>query len=165
MEYRTQKILLTGQISDQLRDYFVWLCHQSNNLYNSALYQIRQTHFETCPTYKYFDDNQMYRIAYKDRLVKASYGQLCKDFKDNKHYQALGGQSAQQCLKSVVEAISSYNKLIKCWWRGELSNKPKIPCYRTSGGIYQVAFTAQNTTYDDVSGSCRLSISRENKNE
>ena len=163
-EYRTQKVLLTGKISDELRDYFVWLCHQSNNLYNSALYQIRQAHFKSCPTYSFFDENDYYRVAYKDRLVKASYAQLCKDFQDNKHYQALGGQSAQQCLKSVVEAIGSYNKLIRCWWRGELNNKPKIPGYRTSGGMYQVAFTAQNSQYDDVAGSCRLSISRENKN-
>ncbi|MEL6440996.1 MAG: transposase [Cyanobacteria bacterium J06621_8] len=165
MEYRTQTILLTGKISDELKDYFVWLCHQSNNLYNSALYQIRQTHFESCPTYSFFDENDCYRVAYKDRLVKASYAQLCKDFKNNKHYQALGGQQAQQCLKSVVEAISSYNKLIKCWWRGELNNKPRIPNYRTSGGLYQVAFTAQNSQYDDVAGNCRLSISRENKSE
>ena len=165
MEYRTQKILLTNQISDELRDYFVWLCHQSNNLYNSVLYQVRQSHFETCPTYEYFDENQLFRTACKDRLVKASYAQLCKDFKDNKHYQALGGQSAQQCIKSVVEAIISYNKLIKCWWRGELNNKPRITRYRISGGMYQVAFTSQNTTYDDVSSSCRLSISRENKSE
>ncbi|MGL6340498.1 MAG: RNA-guided endonuclease InsQ/TnpB family protein [Waterburya sp.] len=165
MDYKTQKILLTGKINDELRDYFVWLCHQSNNLYNSALYQIRQTHFESCPTYNYFDENDCYRLAYKDRLVKASYAQLCKDFKDNKHYQALGGQQAQQCLKSVVEAINSYNKLMRCWWRGELNSKPRIPYYRSSGGMYQIAFTAQNSFYDDVAGSCRLSISRENKNE
>ena len=148
-----------------MRDYFVWLCHQSNNLYNSALYQIRQAHFENCPTFEYFDENQMYRTVYKDRLVKASYAQLCSEFKNNKHYQALGGQQAQQCLKSVAEGIASYNKLIRCWWRGELNNKPRIPNYRTSGGMYQVAFTAQNSDYDDVAGSCRLSISRENKNE
>lgn len=165
MEYRTQKILLTNQIDDETKDYFVWLCHQANNLYNSVLFAIRQAHFETCPTYEYFDENQMYRNAYKDRLVKASYAQLCSNFKDNKHYQALGGQSAQQCIKSVVEAVSSYNKLIRCWWRGELNNQPKIPGYRTSGGMYQVAFTAQNSFYDDVAGNCRLSISRENKNE
>ena len=165
MEYRTQKILLTGKIDDETKDYLTWLTHQSNNLYNSVLFAIRKTHFETCPKYEYFDENQMYRTAYKDRLVKVSYAQLCKDFKNNKHATALGGQSAQQCIKSVVEAIASYNKLIRAWWRGELNNKPKIPNYRTSGGVYQVAFTSQNTSYDDVSSSCRLSISRENKLE
>lgn len=165
MEYRTQKILLTGKISDELKDYFVWLCHQSNNLYNSVLFTVRQAHFESCPTYEYFDDNQMYRVTYKDRLVKASYAQLCRDFKNNKHYQALGGQSAQQTIKSVVEGVTSYNKLIRGWWHGELKNKPRIPSYRTSGGMYQVAFTAQNSNYDDMAGNCRLSISRENKNE
>ena len=77
----------------------------------------------------------------------------------------MGGQSAQQTIKSVVEGITSYNKLFRCWWRGELNNKPRIPSYRTSGGMYQVAFTAQNSVYDDIAGSCRLSVSRENKNE
>ncbi len=129
------------------------------------MYQVRQSHFESCPTYTFFDKNDCYGVAYKDRLVKVSYAQLCKDFKDNKHYQALGGQSVQQCIKSVVEGIISYNKLIRCWWRGELNNKPRIPGYRTSKGMYQVAFTSQNTTYDDVSSSCRLSVSRENKSE
>ena len=70
MDYKTQKILLTGKISDELRDYFVWLCHQSNNLYNSVLFVVRQAHFESCPQREYFDENQMYRVAYKNRLVK-----------------------------------------------------------------------------------------------
>ena len=165
MEYKTQKILLTGKIGDELRDYFAWLCHQSNNLYNSVLFAVRQSHFENCPTYEYFDENQMYRVAYKDRLVKASYAQLCSDFKNNKHYQALGGQSAQQTIKSVVEGVTSYNKLIRCWWRGELNNKPRIPSYRTSGGMYQVTFPAQAVTYDEITGQCRLATAKENKSE
>jgi len=165
MEYRTQKILLSDKLDDELRDYFLWQCHHSNSLYNSVVFAIRQAHFETCPKYEYFDGNQMYRTAYKDRLVKASYAHLCKHFKDNKHYQALGGQQAQQTIKSVVEAVTSYNKLIRCWWRGELNNKPRIPYYRTTGGLYQVAFPAQAVTYDDVSGQCRLATAKENKLE
>ena len=90
------------------------------------LYQVRQAHFETCPTYEYFDENQMYRTAYRDRLLLASYAQLCNNFKGNKHYQALGGQSAQQCIKSVVKGITSYNKLIRAWWQGELSIGDKL---------------------------------------
>ena len=120
---------------------------------------------EQCETYTFFDSTDQYRIVFQDRFVKASYAQLCKDFKKNKHYEALGGQQGQQCIKSVVEAISSYNKLLKQWWNGELNDRPKIPNYRKSGGVYQVAFTNQNITYDDVEGFCRLSISRIGKPE
>ena len=164
-QYRTQKILLTQHIDDELNDYFLWQCHHSNSLYNCALWEIRQAHFANCPTYKYFDQNDCYRVAYKDRLIKASYAKLCKKLKENKHYVALGGQQAQQTIKSVVEAITSYNKLIRCWWRGELTHKPKIPYYRTSGGLYQVAFPAQAVTYDDITGKCRLATAKENKLE
>ncbi|MGL6344740.1 MAG: RNA-guided endonuclease InsQ/TnpB family protein [Waterburya sp.] len=143
----------------------LWQCHHSNSLYNCTLWEIRQSHFADCPTYQYFDQNDYYRTAFQDRLVKVSYADLCKQLKDNKHYLALGGQQAQQTIKSVVEAITSYNKLIRCWWRGELTHKPKIPYYRTSGGLYQVAFPTQALTYDDVTGQCRLATAKENKPE
>ncbi|MGK7914288.1 MAG: RNA-guided endonuclease InsQ/TnpB family protein [Prochloraceae cyanobacterium] len=165
MEYRTQKILLSEHIDDEAEAYLTWLIHQSNNLYNSVLFAVRQAHFDQCETRTFFDSTDQYRITFKDRLVKASYAGLCKDFKTNKHYQALGGQQGQQCIKSVVEAITSYNKLLKQWWNEELDNRPQIPNYRKSGGVYQVAFTSQNITYDDVEGYCRLSISRVNKPE
>ena len=129
------------------------------------MWGIRQSHFANCPRYEYFDQNDCYRTAYKDQLVKASYPELCRKLKENKHYIALGGQQAQQTIKSVVEAITSYNKLIKGWWRGELANKPKIPGYRTSGGMYQVTFPAQAVSYDDVTGKCRLATAKENKSE
>ncbi len=165
MNYRTQKILLTGHIDDEAEAYLTWLIHQSNSLYNSVLFEVRQAHFAQCETRTYFDQNDMYRTAYKDRYVKASYAQLCKQFKSNKHYIALGGQQGQQCIKSVVEAIRSYNGLLKSWWQGELENRPRVPNYRKSGGVYQVAFTSQNINYDDVEGCCRLSISKVNKPE
>ena len=130
IEYRTQKILLTGKISDEVEAYLIWCCQQSNNLYNSGLYAVRQAHFEQCETSTFFDSNDQYRIAFKDRFVRSSYTQLCKDFKTNKHYIGLGGQQAQQCLKSIVEAIRGYNELLKLWWKGELDNRPRIPKYR-----------------------------------
>ena len=165
IEYRTQKILLTGNVDDEVTDYLVWLVQQSNNLYNSALYAVRQAHFEQCENRTFFDQFDQYRIAFKDRFVKVNYAQLCKDFKTNSHYLALGGQQAQQCLKSVVEAITSYNQLLKKWWKGELNNRPRIPRYRKKRGLYQVAFPAQAIKYDDVTGICRLAISKDNKPE
>lgn len=53
----------------------------------------------------------MYRVGRKHKSIKVTYGQRCKDFKDNHHYKALGGQEGQQVLKSVVQACFSYNQL------------------------------------------------------
>ena len=130
VEYRTQKILLTGKIQAEVEDYLLWQCHQANNLYNTTLWHIRQSHFEICPMYEYFDRLDCYRRKFLDRIVKASYTNLCKILKSNQHYQLIGGQQAQQCIKSVIEAITSYNKLIRAWWHGELSDKPRIPYFK-----------------------------------
>ncbi|MDJ0532068.1 MAG: transposase [Xenococcaceae cyanobacterium MO_207.B15] len=164
-QYRTQKILLSGKIDDETESCLLWLAHQSNSLYNSALFAVRQAHFDLCETRTFFDQNDMYRIAFKDRYVKASYAQLCKDFKSNKHYIGLGGQQGQQCLKSVVEGVTSYNKLLKKYWQGEIKDKPCIPKYRKSRGLYQVAFPSQAVTYDEYEGTCKLAISKECKPE
>jgi len=45
------------------------------------------------------------------------------------------------------------------------ANISKTIYYRTTGGLYQVAFPAQAVTYDDVSGQCRLATAKENKLE
>ena len=66
----------------------------------------------SCEIQTYFDKDDLFRCSYKARRVKVSYAQLCKDFKDNPHYKALGGQQGQQCLKSVVESVKSYNQLL-----------------------------------------------------
>ena len=67
MEYRTQKILLTGNINDEVEAYLDWLVHQSNNLYNSVLFAIRQAHFEQCETRTFFDELELF-------LPMVSYG-------------------------------------------------------------------------------------------
>lgn len=123
-QYLTQKILLTGKINDEVEAYLIWCCYQSNSLYNSALFAVRQSHFDTCETRTFFDSDDQYRCAFKTRYVKTSYAKLCKDFKNNKHYIGLGGQQAQQCLKSVVEGIASYNQLLRKYWQGEIKKKP-----------------------------------------
>lgn len=163
--YRTQKILLSDNIDDEAYSYLVWCCYQANSLYNSCLFAVRQAHFELCPRREFFDSNDQYRSIFKTRYVTASYAKLCKEFKLNRHYIGLGGQQGQQCLKSVVEAIESYNKLLEDYWEGKLENCPKIPNYRTSGGMYQVSFPAQAVTYDEFEGICKLAISRDCKPE
>ncbi len=165
MKYRTQKILLTGNIDDETEAYLLWACAQSNSLYNSALFTVRQAHFEQCDSRTFFDFNDQYRIAFKNRYVQVSYPQLCQDFKTNKHYIAIGGQQAQQCLKSVVEGVTSYNQLLSSYWQGVIEQRPRIPNYRKKRGLYQVVFPAQAVTYDEYEGICQLAISRECRGE
>ncbi|MDJ0719102.1 MAG: transposase [Prochloraceae cyanobacterium] len=120
---------------------------------------------ENCETRTFFDFDDQYRSAFKTRYVRVNYSQLCKDFKENKHYIALGGQQAQQCLKSVLEGISSYNQLLNKYWQREIEARPRIPSYRKKRGLYQVTFPAQAVTYDEFEGTCKLAISRECKSE
>ncbi|MGK7875448.1 MAG: hypothetical protein AB4426_19745 [Xenococcaceae cyanobacterium] len=67
MEYRTQKVLLTGAIGDEVADLLLYLYHHANNLYNSALFTIRLAHFENCPTRVTTDKDDMYRRGFKSR--------------------------------------------------------------------------------------------------
>jgi hypothetical protein len=60
----------------------------------------------------------------------ANYAELCSGIKDNPHYNALGGQTEQQTLKSVAEVFSALtialpalprigtvvDLLANCWW-------------------------------------------------
>ncbi|AFZ33886.1 transposase, IS605 OrfB family [Stanieria cyanosphaera PCC 7437] len=159
--YQTQKILLSGNVSDETESYLIWACHLSNNLSNSTLFSVRQAHFARCPRREFFDKNDFYRSEFKDRYVSVSYAQLCKDFKFNHNYIGLGGQQAQQCIKSVVESIQSYNQLLKKYWQKEIDIKPKLPNYRKSGGLNQVTFPSQAVTYNKYEGYCSLAISNE----
>ncbi|NER30623.1 MAG: IS200/IS605 family element transposase accessory protein TnpB, partial [Symploca sp. SIO1C4] len=78
------------------------------------------------------------------------------------HYKAMAAQSAQQTLKTVGESIDSYNALVKAYYRGEV-DKPKLPRYRTKGGLAAVTFPKQALSYKD--GYFKPSISRETKPE
>ena len=98
-------------VSDAVRDYLIYQCQQSNSLTNCTLFQIRQTHFETCERVEFFDQDELYRSEFKTKFVKASYADLCLAMKDNPHYKTLGGQCAQQAIKSVVESFASFNTL------------------------------------------------------
>ena len=94
--------------SDAVRDYLVYQCRQSNNLINSAIYHVKQAHFEDCPKGEFFSGDE-FRAGFQLQRVKtANYIELCTFLKDNANYKALGGQPAQQTLKSVAESFSSY---------------------------------------------------------
>ena len=146
---------------DWVMDYLVHQCREANSLINCALFGIRQQHFAECPTRQFFDREDNYREALKLRRVKASYANLCAELKDNPHYKLLGGQCAQQVLKSVAESFTSFNQLLGLFFQGE-GDKPRMPGYRTKGGLAPLAFPAQAVKLDRHTGQCRLPVSKEN---
>ncbi|MGF1523868.1 MAG: RNA-guided endonuclease InsQ/TnpB family protein, partial [Leptolyngbyaceae cyanobacterium] len=159
--YKTQQIRLTESISDAAWDYLVWHLRQSNSLQNCVTFAIRQAHFERMEPATWYDHCGNCRSGHKLSRVRANYRELAAQFKTNPHYQAIGGQQAQQAIKSVCESFASYNKLLPLWFAGELDVKPEMPGYRKSGGLSELSIPAQALRWDLASGCCRLPISNE----
>jgi putative transposase len=90
------------------------LCFQSKNLYNAALYQIKQ---------EYFSSGKIIR-----------YHELERHFKENNQadYRALPNNSSQQILQLLDRNLKSYFKLIQKWKRDQssLSARPRFPRYK-----------------------------------
>ncbi len=162
--FKTQQIKLTGNISDELHDYLVYLCEQASSLANCVIYQIKQKHFTQCERVEFFDKDDFYRSGFKTKKVSIdSYAQLCKDFAENKHSYILGGQQAQQVIKGVIESFKGYNELLPMFFKGELKGKPKMPNYRSKGGLALFTIPAQALKFDIETGKCRLPTSKELK--
>ena len=149
-------------VPDAVKAYLVHQCQQANSLINQTIYTIKQAHFADCPRKTFFDEDGLFRTAFKLRAVKASSPELCKQMKENAHYRILGGQCAQQALKGVAESFTSFNQLLKRFFRGE-GTRPRMPRYRKKGGLAPITFPAQPLKFDPETGACRLTISLENK--
>ncbi|MFM7577458.1 MAG: RNA-guided endonuclease InsQ/TnpB family protein, partial [Microcystaceae cyanobacterium] len=143
-----------------MRDYLLYQCHRANDLINSAIYHVRQTHFDSCPRKEFFSGDE-YRSVFQLRRVKtANYAELCSLFKENHHYKTLGGQLAQQTLKTVSESFTSYNKILSNFFKGEV-NRPSMPSYRTKGGLAPLCYPSQAVQFNIETGQCRLPVSQE----
>ncbi len=119
--YAVQKDVwhLTGLDKNIIEQLLRW----SNNLFNFGTYESRQRYFKDQGAIKYPD---LYKIA-----------------KTHENYGLLYSQVAQQSLKSVAESFSSFRALEKLAKKGELNQKPRLPKYRTSGGMYQISYPGQ----------------------
>ncbi len=118
--YGCQQVLINS--SPDVMAILEYICSEANKLYNCGLYYARQIYFKT-------------------RQYIGKYT-LDKKLKRNLHFKALRSCVAQQTLRSVYEAITSYRKLLAMWQKGELANKPLVPNYRKQG-LYQAAYPKQ----------------------
>lgn len=160
--YKT--VPIKAKLTDEQQAFWVYQCEQANSLINCALYYARQNHY----TFLEQNDNAFtvywrgddLRHSCKTYKCKTTYLELDKALKDNPHYKAMAAQSAQQTLKSVGESISSYNRLVEKYYKGEV-DKPSLPKYRKRGELASVTFPRQALTYRE--GCFYPSISRETK--
>jgi len=94
------------------------LTHNSKDLYNKALYTIRQHFFLT-----------------KEYLP---YTEVYKLLKSSEEYKRLPSNASQQTLKQVDNAFKSFFKLLKAKNKGQ---KVHIPRYLDKDGHYKVIYT------------------------
>ena len=160
--YRT--IPVRAKFTDEEKAFWVDQCEHANSLINSAIYHTRQTHYN-----KLEQQGDAFTLYWRgDELLKGwktykcgtTYPELDKALKDNPHYKSMAAQSAQQTLKTVGESITSYNRLVNAYYKGEV-DKPSLPKYRKKGGLAVVTFPRQALNYRD--GCFYPSISRETK--
>ena len=101
-----QQVLISNT---EILPYLEFICFEANKLINCGTYYGRQIYFKTGKIISKFDLNY--------------------EYKKNCHYQFLCAQAAQQVLLSVAEAFNSFRKLVVCYKRGEVVDKPKPQQY------------------------------------
>ncbi|MDY7006178.1 MAG: transposase [Cyanobacteriota bacterium] len=106
-----------------LKSILEFICWESHKLINCGIYYGRQ-------------------LFFKAQKIIGKYD-LEKEYKSNKHYQALYSQAAQQILRSVAESFKSFKELNKKYKKGNLYFQPRIPKYRKKDGLAMVKYPKQ----------------------
>ncbi len=130
MLYGCQQNLISPD--NKLKALLEYVCTEANNLINCGVYYSRQYYFKTG------------KFPSKADLHK-QLGTIQK----NKHYQALYSDTAQQILTRVAESFKSYVGLLKGIKKGTVTQKPRLPNYRVSGGLALATFTGRSLKLKD----------------
>ena len=133
-----QNLVSNYNIAEETRlfDVLEFICLEANKLTNCGIYYARQLYFRTGKLINKFS--------------------LDAQYKDNLHYKALFSQSAQQALFSVFESFKSYRELKAKYDKGDLEDKPRLPNYRTKGGMAVVSYPKQHLKL--INGSIRIPL-------
>ena len=116
------------------------MCRYSNNLYNVALYNIRQYYFQEKKFLRYEEN---YHVC-----------------KTNENYGLLQAGVSQQTLKVVDRSFKSFFNLIKKAKSGEYSFQDiKMPHYREKGGLFNLVLSTNAINIKD--GFLTVPVSRE----
>lgn len=123
--YNCQQHLISP--NPELRSILEFITQQSNKLSNCAIYYSRQLYFKTG------------RIPSKFDLISI----ISKD-DQNVHFKTLYSDTSQQILIGVAESFKSYIGLVKAYNKGTITNKPRLPNYRTKEGLAVVTYTGRS---------------------
>ena len=110
------KYIYKGNKADTER--ILHYCEVSKNLYNQALYTVKQSLKEN--KFLFYNDIE--------KLMKES-----KNLEGEINYRLMPkAQSAQQCLKVLDKSLKSYFKAVKDWakHRDKYKGKPMLPQYK-----------------------------------
>lgn len=139
MEFAVQSNVIRG-LSKQQYQILKELCQYSNNLYNVALYNIRQYFF-----------NEKQFLTYESNYHEC---------KENENYALLQAGVAQQTLKIADRSFKSFFNLLKKCKTGDYRyHDVKIPHYRKKGGYFNLILSTNAISV--VNGYFKLPISRE----
>ena len=107
------------------------LCFKSKNLYNCALYEVRQHYFKSL-----IDTSQKYKYL--------NYFSINSLLKDTEQYKALQSQCAQQTLKVLDQNFSSFFALLKKKKAKDYTERVQIPKYLKPDGRFMVKFPSNS---------------------
>lgn len=111
MTYKAIKTRL--YLEENERKFLLYLMHEAKNLYNQALYNVRQHYLDTGKYLTYVDN---YKILSKD----------------SEHYRTLSTSLAQSVIRKVDEAMKAFIGSIK----SRKVKKVKLPRYLDKDGFY-----------------------------
>jgi len=104
-----------AKISKENEDDLRLLCHLAKNLYNEALYAVRQHFFNTGKYLNYYD--------------------VYEELKNSDNYRLLNSNMAQQILKEVDGSFHSFFSLLRKKNEGKYNAKVRIPRYLDKEGF------------------------------
>ncbi|MGH1396083.1 MAG: RNA-guided endonuclease InsQ/TnpB family protein [Trichormus sp.] len=132
--YGCQQVLIKP--SNELAAIGEFICSEANKLTNCGIYLARQLFLKTGKIVSKFD--------------------LLYEYKQNKHYQALYSQAAQQALITVAESFQSFKQLRKAYFEGKIEQRPRLPNYRKKGGLTLVTYPKQHLKL--INGQIRIPL-------
>ena len=110
-----------------------YLCKVSNNLYNQAMYEFRQTLDK---------ENRWLSYGDLDKLMKEK-----TNMEGQVNYKLLKAQCSQQTLKLLEKDIKSFYRAIQAWKThpDRFKAKPELPHYKKRGGMFELRYTNQSS--------------------
>ncbi|MGB3656012.1 MAG: transposase [Rivularia sp. (in: cyanobacteria)] len=155
--YKTLPIKLN--LTNEEKVYWTEQCQHSNSLFNCGLYEVKNHYYKQLESerrYSTYWREDDFRVSWQlKKALGVNYNVLDKLLKSNKHYRGLPAQAAQQTLKIVASSIDSFNRLVDAFFAGTV-DKPKLPRYRKSSGLFAVSFPTTNLKF--ANGAVRLPV-------